>query len=307
MLKASYAANGVMPWKLLGQPYLRDGKVVPLHLQLWPTARCNAACSWCTSKDIDRKQELFIGEIIELLRHFAKLGTQAVTVAGGGEPTLHHHFATIARYINNYGMKLGLETNGLNLKNVAAAVGGDCDWCRVSVIEAYRGHLDRIVELSELLPQTDFSLSFTVPDDVDLDFALSVAQLAEKSPHISGVKFVQDLYAQDNDAIDQLAGQLDGFTKAFINSPVSGRGSKDCWVSLIRPMVGPDGYVYPCCGVSLAQEPSRRLPEALRMCHWREYVKPEPFNGSACRRCLYGNYNEFIGYAMNPPKHLEFV
>ena len=83
------AANTMAP-KLIQCPQaIVDGKIRPYHIQLVPTNRCNANCSWCSFSKADRRLEMDIDEALEIIDYFAHLGTKAITITGGGEPTLH--------------------------------------------------------------------------------------------------------------------------------------------------------------------------------------------------------------------------
>jgi len=91
-------------------------------------------------------------------------------------------------------------------------------------------------------------------------------------------------------------------------------GNKKCLLSLLKPNIGPDGNIYPCCGVQyLDKIPNRTFSETYSMGKITDiekiYEEQRYFNGSVCDRCYYAEYN----YAMNmmwgyaSVHHREFI
>ena len=91
------------------------------------------------------------------------------------------------------------------------------------------------------------------------------------------------------------------------------KGVKDCWISLLKPLIGADGYVYPCCGLSYARDDIKHDTDNIfRMGHYselKEIIKnQEKFNGSICEKCYYSDYNNCLAaWKAKDLKHTNFV
>jgi len=89
-------------------------------------------------------------------------------------------------------------------------------------------------------------------------------------------------------------------------------GQRDCRISLLKPVIGADGFIYPCCGVQYAhQSEDLDNPESMRMGRIEDivniYKKQKFFNGLQCYRCYYKNYNDILGQMVGEMEHLGFV
>jgi wyosine [tRNA(Phe)-imidazoG37] synthetase (radical SAM superfamily) len=62
-------------------------------------------------------------------------GLLSVILIGGGEPTLHHDFGEIVRYIKSKKLQVGIVTNGSRLERIEAVVDAleEKDWIRISI------------------------------------------------------------------------------------------------------------------------------------------------------------------------------
>ncbi len=135
---ASYVSASEIPIKLIKQSdkAVIDGRVIPYHLHLKPTNRCNLNCSWCSCRDVDRSLELSTRECRSILSHFASLGSKACTISGGGEPTLHGGLCEIVNHAKRLGYDVSLVTNGIEIGATDTgyrALNDMLTWCRVSV------------------------------------------------------------------------------------------------------------------------------------------------------------------------------
>jgi MoaA/NifB/PqqE/SkfB family radical SAM enzyme len=95
---------------------LAAGKVpAPITVELDITNRCNLNCGYCTN-DTYRKESavhLDFDTVKRVLADLKVLGTKAVTLTGGGEPTLHPNFLGIVKYARRIGLDVSLITNGV--------------------------------------------------------------------------------------------------------------------------------------------------------------------------------------------------
>ncbi len=88
------------------------------------------------------------------------------------------------------------------------------------------------------------------------------------------------------------------------------RGQTPCHLGLLKPLVGADGYVYPCCGIQYSEIPGTApwtLPHEARMCHWEDFGSAQPFDGTQCAKCYYDDYNKILDLMVAKVGHRDFV
>lgn len=306
--KTSYAAANEVPYKLLLHRFtmmeIQNHRVPPTHLQLMPTNRCNLNCSFCSCGDRDKKLSLPIDELKNILYHFGKLGTQAVTITGGGEPLMHPLFSRILESCRKNGIVPGLVTNGLLLHDTDLR---GVQWCRISACDG-RTHSWR--ELDQVVKRyrgVDFAFSYVLgpePDWHNIEEYVKYATTRE----FTHVRIVNDIM-HPNSTDAKRARTLFGARPGVIVQDRSKFevGAKICRVSNLRPVVAADGFVYPCCGSQYAMgDEFKDMPEEMRMCHWEEFPSGF-FGGSVCKRCYYGHYNRALDEAWHRIYHEDFV
>jgi len=109
------------PWKASHFPeridLLKKGELIPpVHLQIALTNACNHSCCYCYVSEQNKCDEKLDTQVLlELLKDAKDIGVKAITLAGGGEPTVHKDFYVITRKIRELGLELGVFTNGARL------------------------------------------------------------------------------------------------------------------------------------------------------------------------------------------------
>ena len=316
--KRGYVAAGSLPWKVVkSREWLVDGKIIPLHLQFIPTNRCNGNCPWCSCKEVDRKVELQWSEIQDIIEHFFNLGTKAVTITGGGEPTLHPQFENMVRMFDDYGIDVGVVTNAIKWRkediNKLLALSEYLMWVRISITDTISGgyDVDGLKNVVYGLDHSDVGFSFTVPENVSVETAVKICELANEHPNVTHIRFVSDILDPNDRAMVKVTGACAGITdKAIFQSRSEfTKGKRHCFISLLKPIVDATGYVFPCCGVQYAVPSKlRHMPDMLRMCHWKDYgMKTLTFDGSVCQKCYYTDYNDVLEQIISPIPHENFV
>jgi len=320
--KDSFTAADTMPLKLIQCPQaVVDRKIRPYHIQLVPTNKCNANCSWCSFSNADRMLEMDAEEIMEIIAYFKKLGTKTITITGGGEPTLHPKIREIIQCANDNGIETGLVTNGLlwSKKDIDISVEDRMlTWARVSVIETESDYdCDRIMIFANNLPSVDVGISFTVARNVNLNTAKRICEIAESLVNITHVRFVQNVYDVEDNGMAMVENACADITdKAlFLWRRDFTKEKKECLVSLLKPVIDVTGYIYPCCGVQYARDEKKPkdsdwqkdIPDKFIMCHWRDFHKVEAFNGLICKKCYYDNYNKVLQCMISNPMHGDFL
>ena len=308
-LRANYLSANEWPWKLLGCPEaVASGWIVPIHISISPTNRCDANCPWCSCRGIDRSLEMPADECRDLLREFYLQGTQAVSITGGGEPTLHNGLGEIVEAGVAYGLRCALVTNGLRwVREGVPDYASEFDWLRVSVTDG----LDLIGArvLAAGLKDISWGLSYTVTKQMDLARARAFCEFAAQTPALTHVRFVDEILHPDYETMQAAERAVEGITdKALFQYRHNHEpGQHPCYVSRLKPYIDADGSMYPCCGVQYAVHETATLPATMRLCHWTRYADASAFDGSICRRCFYARTNEVLEVQLHALPHREFV
>lgn len=91
-----------------------DALASPLYLYLEVTKNCNGYCTQCymdAGNNQNRKNEIQLGELKNLIKDFSDKGGYYLRLTGG-EPTVRPDFLQIVRYAVEQGLRLGINTNG---------------------------------------------------------------------------------------------------------------------------------------------------------------------------------------------------
>ena len=297
-LRRSYLSAGETPWKLLqARDAVAGGKILPLHPSLNLTNRCNATCKWCACRDVDRSLTMPTGEAIQVLSRFGRMGTRAVTITGGGEPTLHDGLGCVLHHCDTRKLKIGLVTNGVRWSHEGVPPEASlCQWIRVSVVDGHDA-MRVVEEICKGAPAVGVGVSFTVTAEPDVEAAFGLCELANRTVNCTHIRFVQDILAPSDSGFRWVQSAVQSVSEKAIFQRRENftDGANPCLVSRLKPFIDADGQVYPCCGVQYATDELRCLPKSMRICHWMEYCDARPFDGSICRRCFYGEYNRVLG------------
>ncbi len=319
--KLSYTAASALPAKLIMNPDLtarvRSGFVPPVHVQLNPTNRCNLNCSFCSCSERDRQAELDADAILEAMLRFAHLGCKAVTITGGGEPLMHPNINLLIHSISNgLGIKVGLVSNGTRLRNLGC--GDSVTWCRISSSDDREPAWDQIEAAVRLNPNINWAFSHVLTSKPDWERLGRLVDFANRH-NFTHVRIVADLLDLDlssayvKSARTYLKGQdIDDHLVIYQDRASYVHGRPRCGISLLKPVLGADGGIYPCCGVQYAQDPpGRDLVPEMRMGEigdiesiWKQQMA---FDGSVCGRCYYDDYNMALDMLQSPICHEEFV
>ena len=318
-LESSYAAASVFPAKLLRrqQEFFAGGRLYPYHVQISLTNKCNLDCGFCSCSDRDKGMELHIEKAKSIMYQFQLWGAQSLTITGGGEPMLHPQFGEFVDFVKKLGISMGLVTNGMAFDHIDSSVLSNLVWCRVSVSDEsdLAVLLPKVEKAVVSEPVVDWAYSYVGTADLDQGKAMEVVEHANKLG-MKHVRLVTDIL---DEGIPLLMSRLKGSVKEagiddsrviYQDRKTYTRGVKRCLISLVKPIVGTDGEIYPCCGVQYARENLSRdfdvemsmgadIPEI-----WQEQI---PFDGSKCGKCYYSAYNEVLGIMVDQLDHEEFI
>jgi MoaA/NifB/PqqE/SkfB family radical SAM enzyme len=320
MTSAYTSASGDFPYKLLKSKdlilsMLENKRILPLHLQLNPTNKCNLNCSFCSCSERDKELELSFDNIQHLVRKFCDMGCKSVTITGGGEPLMHSRIDEILQYFSDAGVDIGLVTNGFLLPRVTQLE--DITWLRVSVSDE-----TRIFKLFDCIDR-----AFKEEDKIDWSFSYVVS----KNPDVGNISKVL-AYADEhkfthvrivNDILRPLC-DLGELRREVLNTGVNDRlaiwqdrqhysvGTERCLISLLKPVVDARGDIFPCCGAQYASEiPARDYSQSMRMGNIHDideiWENQKCFNGSDCVKCYYEHYNVALRSIIDDIEHVNFV
>jgi wyosine [tRNA(Phe)-imidazoG37] synthetase (radical SAM superfamily) len=172
-------------WQINGSSPAAESAAIqygPISINLDLTTLCNCACPHCVDSGIinSRSPNLTRDTVLQTIDTLTRHGLKSVILVGGGEPTIHSDFETIAAHVKGNGLQMGISTNGLRLDRVAriADIMEEKDWLRLSVDAAdnetfQSSHrpktyiaLDEILEnarkIKEANPQISLGYSFVI-------------------------------------------------------------------------------------------------------------------------------------------------
>ena len=313
--EASFTAAGRFPAKLLQQPVVQDGRIVPYHVQLNPTNACNLNCPFCSCSDRERSLSVALPEMAEMIAMFRNLGTRAATITGGGEPLMYPDLNAMLLICNELGIETGLVTNGTLLDRLEERP----TWVRISFAD-YRAMDDdftrRVESAVAQLPGIDWSFSYVLGKTPEVANIVRLVSFAADYgfTHVRLVSDLLDLAAVPN--MSKIRSLLQGVPGEplviYQGRKEYTRGRRRCLISLAKPVVGADGNLYPCCGTQYALDPAPRDYAAImRMGHWTQMPDilgmQRHFNGSICSRCYYEDYNTTLELMTKPVAHGAFI
>ena len=320
MNAASYTSASTLPAKVIKHAHMvyEWGKFRPVHVQISPTNVCQLSCSFCSCANRAATEEMPLEQYIKIMGTLAAAGCRAVTITGGGEPTLHAEINRLLLYTESLGLEAGLVTNGLSLDRVHAESFRALTWARVSFSddrEYSTEFLNAILGAVVKGKGVDWAFSYVVTARPKYRNMAMIIELANQLK-FTHVRLVADLL--DLDDVPDMAYVRENLRGMGVDDRLviyQGRkgythGAKKCLISLVKPVIDASGGWFPCCGVQYALEQSG-LDFEKSMCMGTD-VKAitrgqEAFDGSRCVRCYYDDYNQVLAAMANPVEHGAFL
>jgi len=333
-LVQSFTSANSLPMKIfrnldLVHSIVNDKVVLPFHVQFNPTNRCtfegSNACSFCSCENRPKKAVFPIDEIAVFVDTLKRLGCESMTVTGGGDPLLYPDLVGLAWALRLAGIDVGLVTNGVKLASVGPTFFDIVTWIRISCSDELGKHTNlekwtsSIRKVALAHKNVDWAFSYVMLKEKNFDFRPEVLRLANELD-FTHVRFVNDLLDLPNSFVDPMvtlscyfeALKIDASRVVYQSRQDYTMGAKQCFISLLKPVVSAKGLLYPCCGVQYAlAEPSRSYESSMCMGHWTDLPelieKQKFFDGSNCVRCYYDNYNDLLGWLLSDYVHERFV
>lgn len=328
-IESSYVSANSFPLKLLADSQtiteIREKRIRPIQVQINPTNKCPANCSFCSCKNRNKGLEMELEMVEDTITRFKKLGAKCVTITGGGDPMAHPHINDILDFINDSGLEIGLVTNGILLKKMKPEILKKVTWCRISENDERPFMKSEIEPLIKEAKGVDFSFSYVVTKESNLGNLINVCRFAGDNDfsHVRIVEDILDIKA-DISELKLKVAKMDVVQSILIwqGRKKHTRGSRTCKIGLLKPNIDVSGNVLPCCGIQYAKMDFRERGEnqynldfdkRFRMGTNEDIEKiwknQTEFNGNICDVCYYSEYNNFIDLVQKAEdlKHKNFV
>ena len=288
---------------------LKAGYLWPPHVVLNVTSRCQLTCCHCTYGNRDKDTSIPWDDVRAFLGVLQRHGTQAIEHSGG-EPTLYPHFAEMVRLIGKMGFKQGLLTNGIALADTLTPDDmAACTWIRVSLDALTYGREVPHFEAPDYVTVTASYIWGAMSDAMALDAA--AAWCDEQGVKCRVVPDVWlPLWGQARNECRRVCEAM-GDAVHLIDRDDDRRPPTQCISAWLKPMVGWDGWVYPC-GYSTTYEWNRDIPPEFRLCHMSEaeqfFTQTRITDiGHRCSNCMGWEENDLLAAAIADVEHPEFL
>jgi len=168
---------------------------------------------------------------------------------------MHKKINEIIRDISKMGIEIGIVTNGDLLKKLTNESLEKIKWIRISLSdygtfdEAFIYHIKENIGRG---PTVDWSFSYVLMRTPELEKIIRAIKFANDN-NFSHVRIVSDLldleFVPDMEVIKREIKER-GVDDSIVNYQERkdfGLGDERCLISLLKPVIGADGYLYPCC------------------------------------------------------------
>lgn len=310
----SFTSASALPIKLFHNKVKDEtGKIIPIHPQIYLTNKCNLKCKFCSCADRDKTKEISFGKAIEILDFLADNGTKAITLSGGGEPMMYKNIDDIIDYAESKNIEIGLVSNGIlidKLKNHKNLI-----WSRMSSSDDRIPSYSNILEALKTNRHTDWSFSHVVTRYPNKNTIEDIVKFANDNnfSHIRLVADLNDLKFSGLDCVERYIkrNKINDSKVIYQGRKEFTKGNKKCLISLLKPVITPDG-IFPCCGSQYAINGQKKsLVDEMKMGELKDLKKiikkQKNFDGSVCDRCYYNDYNKSLNAIQNTPKHKNFI
>ncbi len=302
---------------------MRQGRLTyPINVELDLSDRCNLRCTHCdfahTRRNCDMSLNL-VRNIIPQLAHNVK----AITLTGGGEPTMNPDFEEIVFTIKQHHLSLGMYTNGVKFYPDAFGemewvyIGLDArderDFQRIKGADCFEMVIDTITRFAEIKQKTVLGLGFLL-DEHNFQNVERMAKLGQ-GLQVDYVQFRPivglENYEWIGDALDCL-WNLDMLVPVYFPAPrfidlrdKPPRGYEICRGSTFVPCIGADGTLWVCPNTR-----GLRSLSSLAIGSFQELWRRRPTQrvGRDCREmCRNHRLNQTLEYVCSTRPHDNFV
>ncbi len=143
----------------------KEGRFIPVTIQLAPTEACESDCPFCSVRHRNITQYIKVNEIERCIRDFASLGCKALQITGGGNPLLYGDkkcradINSIIRIAAEHHLEVGIITNSHDLSRIEPSLHPFINWIRISLIKLDVGKSPQDYNFNSF-PQQKIGLSY---------------------------------------------------------------------------------------------------------------------------------------------------
>ena len=270
---------------------LQEGQVVPILIHMSPTNKCNLNCVHCCFKNREKNLDMPFDVAKSGIEQFYRLGTRALELTGGGDPTLYPQINELIAFLHDMGFHLGINTNAISSGLVKEW--DRFDWVRVS------------------MNTFDYDVAIDIDPIRQSGADLTACYIWNKNSTEETLNRVAAFCIKENivcriapdciKPVDEIDADMEMLKLLHVEPPLflsdfnvtTTRHSLDCRLHMIKPCFYTDGYVYPCPSLELAHENDCQLPLSFRICNHTEiydFYKSEKALAATERTCSYCKY-----------------
>ena len=288
---------------------MATGRIVaPIHVSIWPTAKCQLKCSYCCCRNIENNGvELAIEGFEKTIDILYSHGTKAIEFSGGGEPLLWKYFNNAVEYAFDKGLKISLITNGIELNNVPESILEKLSWVRVSITSL--SQIEK-VDILRIYKKTNISASYILPDKSDTSIVSHLYALAVE-------KNIKIRFAVQRPATRQreeyVKNEVEKYGDPLFFSHKESGSPKGCYMPWVRAAIDWNGNFLPCPAIQLNFSSEGYIPEKFILCHiskLKEWIENNNAHdlGHRCSFCNCGKeINDYIDSILTKIEDVDFV
>jgi organic radical activating enzyme len=250
----------------------------------------------------------------ELIRRLSIIGCKSVTITGGGEPLLYPQINELIARCYDFGIQVGLVTNGTLFEKLISRVYDTIVWCRIShsderlLSNTYAKQIEQAIKSG---PRIAWAFSYVVSKEPKIDNIKAVVKFAVDHG-FTHVRLVADLTDPAAVPMDKIRESIKD-PIVIIQDRASPEKGSNCYIAYLKPVISADGKIYRCCGAQYALDQGQKaLPNELCMGELkdlegalRNYTTAT--QGLQCKYCYYGAYNRVLQSMITKLTHEAFV
>jgi organic radical activating enzyme len=319
--KFSHSSNTIKLFKHLDTLRLfQQGVTIPIMLHMMPTHKCQMSCTYCCFKNRkDKNLEMPFEMATEGLTQFRDVGTKAVELTGGGEPTLYSHINELFVVLEDLKYHIGITTNGVDSQLLEKKHWASCDYVRISM-----NTFDRGEEWMNLGPIKDsgayISGCYIWHEYSTMETFRKVAAFCEKEKIVCRV--APDCIKSPSRIEASVKGLKEILKEGFLDNEYlflsdfnidTNRHNLKCFIHLIKPAFYTDGNIYPCPSAELAEENDSQIQPAIAVCRYDEVYDYYRFGPALkikdipCSYCKYEKQNIVLEEVLTPTEFNDFA
>ena len=313
-MKGDYTSAATMPVKLFHNDVIKEGKIIPYHVTLIPTNKCNADCDECFCSNRNKSASLYFDEVRSIVDNLKTMGTRAISLSGGGEPDCHPMINEIIDYIDSSFIDVALTGNGKSFYNIKDETLNKLKWVRVSGTSSRPVNLEKLTNDMKRGNKVDWGMSYVLGNETEEFANLQNSIYFTENSDLTHLRIVSNMMNPGVDNLERAKSILSKTGDKIIwqSRTKNKKGTKNCYNSLLHPIIDAEGNVQPCCGIHFATTPpTYDFGKETAICHWRDYkdfVKKQiPYDGTKCDICQYDDYNKTLEMLLTKPEHETFV